>query len=83
MVHSQFDDEEHIQTTTTERLVYMANQIARFFAAQPHDAAVAGIAKHVRDFWDPRMRQLIHAHIAAGGAGLDPAALEAISTLPG
>jgi formate dehydrogenase subunit delta len=31
-----------------ERLVYMANQIGKFFAAQGDDAAVAGIADHLK-----------------------------------
>jgi formate dehydrogenase subunit delta len=81
MGHSQFDDEEHITTTTEERLVYMANQISRFFVSQKHGAAVRGMAQHIADFWDPRMRQMIRAHAQAGGAGLDPLALEAIRTL--
>ena len=66
--------EPHITTTTEERLVYMANQIARFFASQPHEAAVAGAAKHLADFWDPSMRQRIRAHLAGGGEGLNPIA---------
>ncbi len=82
MGHSQFDDEEHITTSSDERLVYMANQISRFFAAQPHDKAVKGAAKHIADFWDPRMRKHIHAHLDAGGAGLDPIAREAIASRP-
>jgi len=72
---------EHIVTTTMERLVYMANQISRFFAAQPHDAAVAGVAKHITDFWDPRMRARIRAHLAAGGEGLDPITRQAVAAL--
>jgi formate dehydrogenase subunit delta len=81
MSHSQFDDEPHIATTTDERLVIMANQIARFFASQKHDSAVAGIAKHIADFWDPRMRQHIRAQVEAGGQGLDPLAREAVASL--
>jgi hypothetical protein len=34
-----------------ERLIYMANQIARFFAAQPGDPA-AGVAGHLKNYWD-------------------------------
>jgi len=80
---SDLDDVEgpHIATTSMERLVYMANQISRFFAAQPRDAAVAGVAKHITDFWDPRMRGRIRAHLAAGGAGLDPITREAVAAL--
>jgi formate dehydrogenase subunit delta len=80
---SDLDDvgDAHIATTTEERLVYMANQIGRFFAAQPRDAAVAGVAKHIADFWDPRMRDRIRAHLAAGGAGLDPVTRDAVAAL--
>jgi formate dehydrogenase subunit delta len=66
------------QMATIDRLVYMANQIARFHGPQPHDAAVAGVAEHIRKFWDPRMKAMIAAHVAAGGAGLEPRALEAL-----
>jgi len=65
----------------TDRLVYMANQIGKFFESQGHDKAVPGIAEHIRKFWDPRMRKLIFAHLDAGGAGLMPNALEALTTL--
>jgi formate dehydrogenase subunit delta len=65
----------------TDRLVYMANQIGKFFESQGHDKAVPGIAEHIRKFWDPRMRKMIFAHLDAGGAGLMPNALEALTTL--
>ncbi len=55
-----------------DRLVYMANQIGKFFDSQGRDKAVPGIAEHIRKFWDPRMRTAIFAHLDAGGAGLDP-----------
>jgi formate dehydrogenase subunit delta len=64
-----------------DKLVMMANQIAAFFLAQGEARAVPQIAKHIEDFWDPRMRQTILAHVAAGGAGLDPLALVALKTL--
>ena len=64
-----------------EKLVYMANQIGRFFAHQPEDKAVAGIADHIVKFWEPRMRAAIFAHVDAGGAGLDPLALKALRGL--
>ncbi|HEX3983515.1 MAG TPA: formate dehydrogenase subunit delta [Acidisoma sp.] len=63
------------------KLVYMANQIAKFFASQPHDSAVSDIETHIRKFWDPRMRAKILAVIAADGEGLDPLAREAIARL--
>ncbi len=37
------------------RLAYMANQIARNFAAQGEETAIAATAEHLRNFWDPRM----------------------------
>lgn len=65
------------------RLIYMANQIGAFFASQKHDKAVAGIAKHIKDFWEPRMRAKIEDHIAAtGGEGLQPLTLEGLKALP-
>ncbi len=76
-----FDDEEHISTSSDERLVIMANQIARFFASQKHDAAVEGVREHIAKFWDPRMRSRIRGHLADGGKGLDPLAKAAIAAL--
>jgi formate dehydrogenase subunit delta len=64
-----------------DRLVYMANQIGKFFETQGHDKAVPGIAEHIRKFWDPRMRKSIFAHLDAGGAGLAPNVLQALTTL--
>jgi len=66
---------------SADRLIYMANQIGKFFQSQGHDKAVPGIAEHIRKFWDPRMRRGIFAHLDAGGPGLDPEVREAIATL--
>jgi formate dehydrogenase subunit delta len=65
------------------KLVYMANQIGKFFASQGQERAVAGTADHIRKFWDPRMRAAIFAHLADGGAGLDPIARTALEQLAG
>ena len=62
-----------------ERLIYMANQIARFFAAQPEGAA--GAAGHLKNFWDPQMRAELIAWCAGGGDGLDPLAAEAVDLI--
>jgi len=65
-----------------DRLVYMANQIGKFFEVQRADEVVPGIANHIKKFWDPRMRQAIFAYIDAnGGEGLDPPVLEALKRL--
>ncbi|MBV8924448.1 MAG: formate dehydrogenase subunit delta [Bradyrhizobium sp.] len=70
-------------SSSPDRLVYMANQIGKFFRSQGHDRAVPGVADHIRKFWDPRMRKQIDAHLDAGGAGLDPDVREAIASLKG
>ena len=61
------------------KLVYMANQIGKFFANKPADKAVEGITDHILKYWDPRMRRAIAAHLDAHGTdGLDPLALQAV-----
>ena len=64
-----------------EPLIRMANQIARAFAAQSPEAAVASTAAHIRLFWDPRMRQGLRDILAGGGQGLDPMARQAAESL--
>lgn len=66
-----------------DRLVTMANQIGRFFASQRRPDAAEQIADHLRQFWDPRMRSAIRAHLEAGGEGLDPVVQEAVARLAG
>jgi formate dehydrogenase subunit delta len=55
-----------------DKLIYMANQIGKFFSSQGREQAAAGTADHIKKFWDPRMRTEILAHLDAGGQGLDP-----------
>jgi formate dehydrogenase subunit delta len=69
--------------SSPDKLVYMANQIGKFFQSQGHDKAVSGTAEHIKKFWDPRMLKMIFAHLDAGGAGLDPSVREAIAKLKG
>ncbi|MGO9703164.1 MAG: formate dehydrogenase subunit delta [Xanthobacteraceae bacterium] len=64
-----------------DKLIYMANQIGKFFASQGTEKAAVGTADHIKKFWDPRMRAQIIAHLQAGGAGLDPAVRAAIESL--
>ncbi len=64
-----------------DKLVYMANQIGKFFATQGPEQAAAGTADHIKKFWDPRMRAAIVAHLETGGAGLDPVVRAAITQL--
>ncbi|MFZ2101052.1 MAG: formate dehydrogenase subunit delta [Oricola sp.] len=60
-----------------DKLVRMANQIATFFRSKPHDEAVAGVAEHINNFWEPRMRAQLFDVYAHGGDGLDTLVIEA------
>ena len=64
-----------------DKLVYMANQIGKYFETQPGRDPAVGIADHLKKFWDPSMRRRISAYAAEGGVGLDPAVLQAVRTL--
>ena len=58
-------------------MVHMANQIALNFASYPQDEAVAGVADHLKKFWERRMKRQLHEFIAEGGGGLHELVLEA------
>ena len=64
-----------------DRLVYMANQIGKFFESQRANEVVPGIANHIKKFWDPRMRKAIFAYMDTGGEGIDPLVREALDRL--
>lgn len=65
-----------------DKLVYMANQIGKFFASQGPDKAVAGVLNHLKKFWDPSMRRALIAQVQAGtAAGLDPYPAQAVRLL--
>jgi len=66
-----------------ERLIEMANDIANFFAADPdRDAGIAGVANHLRKFWEPRMRRQLIEHVRAHGAeGLSDVARAGVARL--
>jgi len=54
------------------KMIYMANQIAKFMESKPQDEGIALFAGHINDFWEPRMRTQFFAILDAGGAGLRP-----------
>ena len=64
-----------------DRLVHMANQIARNLEGTGHDDAARAVADHIASFWDPRMRAQIFALQASGNAGLNGVADAAITLL--
>lgn len=64
-----------------EKLVYMANQIGKFFAHKSDEEAIAGIAEHIKSFWEKRMLMEIYAYLDADGAGLDDRPRKALQQL--
>lgn len=67
--------------STIDQLVYMANQIARELGSQCPDRPVAATRDHIRQFWDPRMRQMIVAYLDRGGEHLSDTARDAVALL--
>lgn len=65
---------------SSKLLVKMANDIGRFFRAEPeHEDAIAGIANHIAKFWTNRMRAKLLAHLMQDGdASLDELPREAL-----
>jgi formate dehydrogenase subunit delta len=63
------------------KLIYMANQIAKFMESKPPAEGLEGLASHINDFWEPRMRRHLFEVIDAGGAGLRPLVLEAAAKI--
>ena len=61
------------------QLIRMANQITRFFEVYPRSEALDGIAKHIHNTWERRMRNEMRAIIEAGGEGLNPLCMEALN----
>lgn len=70
-------DENEVMSTG-DRLIYMANQIARNLAAQGEAEAVATTASHIAKFWDPHMRARIVALAAERPDALSPIAAQAV-----
>ncbi len=56
-----------------EKLVYMGNQIAQFFASQGPDRAASSTADHLQKFWDPQMRRNFLAIAAKDTSSFHPA----------
>ena len=64
-----------------QRLVYMANQIGKFFITLPAAKASAGIENHLRQFWEPRMRARIIAYLDKDAGELDEYPKQAVINL--
>ena len=54
-----------------QNLVKMANNIGAFFKSEPdREAAISGIEQHIKNFWEPRMRNQIIEYLQQGGTEL-------------
>jgi formate dehydrogenase major subunit len=68
------------QVTDLPHLVMMANDIGAYFAGYPdHEEAAEGVAEHLRNFWETRMRREIVDYVAKGGDELSPLVRLAVS----
>lgn len=67
-------------SSTDEKLIVTANQVAAFFAVQGEAKAVPAIADHFKKFWDPEMRRKFLK--LTEDAKLHPLAKKAASLLP-
>lgn len=54
------------------RIPRMANQIAQAFASRREAEQVAGVAGHINDFWEPRMRRELLQRLAEDPGGFHP-----------
>lgn len=73
-------DDTHVMSTT-DRLVYMAHQIARNLATLGETAAIEAVAGHLTSFWDPRMKAQIIAIARDEPERLSPVVAQAVALM--
>jgi formate dehydrogenase subunit delta len=62
-----------------EKMIHMANQIAAFFHTVPEGEGAKGVAEHINNFWEPRMRAQLFAMTDKGDTEkLDPLLVKAL-----
>lgn len=66
---------------SADKIVRMANDIAKFMESKPHAEGMTLLASHINDFWEPRMRRQLFQLLDAGGAGLRPLVLDAAGAI--
>jgi len=62
---------------TPDKIIRMANQIARFMESKSPAEGIDTFAQHINDFWEPRLRQQFFVIVDNGAQGLHPIAVEA------
>ncbi|WP_340161860.1 formate dehydrogenase subunit delta [uncultured Hoeflea sp.] len=64
-----------------DKMRYQANQIATFFASQPEDEQIDGVADHINKFWDPRMRAKLFEIADKSTEGFKPMLVAALAKI--
>lgn len=65
--------------SAADKLILMANQIARNLEALGEAEAIGATAEHIRKYWAPQMRAAMKTHIEREeGRGLSAIALQAL-----
>lgn len=67
--------------TPPDKLVTMANQIARAFAHEGEERGADSVRQHLLKFWPPAMRDGIITYVVNGGDRLLPIASRAVDEL--
>jgi len=63
-------------------LVKMANNIGAFFKSEPdRELAIEGVAQHIRNFWEPRMRNQIIEYAQSDNQELLDIVAEAVNRI--
>lgn len=75
------DAHEEGVMSTADRLIYMANQIARNLQAEGGERAAEMVADHIQSFWDPAMRRNIIRLADERPAALSPIAFAAVGRI--
>ena len=65
----------------SDKLVMMANQIAKNLEIQGPDRAIAEMSSHIRRYWEPRMRNMMQAYVREDGSALNPLALKSLQAI--
>ena len=66
---------------SADKIIRMANQISKFMESKPHDEGVMGLANHINDFWEPRMRRQFFDLLDGGADGFRPLVVEAAAKI--
>ncbi|MEQ1576933.1 MAG: formate dehydrogenase subunit delta [Hyphomicrobium sp.] len=65
----------------SDKLVMMANQIAKNLEIQGQDRAVEEMSSHIRKYWEPRMRETMLAYVREDGSALNPLAMKSLQAI--